>query len=435
MSLAFTKTTLPNGLQLIVHEDHRLPLTAVSVWYHVGSKNEVPGQTGLAHLFEHLMFEASLHQPRSFFEAIQEAGGSLNGSTNPDRTNYWEVVPRGALERALWMEADRMGWMLPALSDERFETQRGVVLNERRQNYENRGYGLASFLLSQLLYPPDYPYHWPTIGRSDDLHRLTADDAREFLQRFYHPANASLAIAGDVTMPDAAAMVERLFGDIPAGPPAAPVVRPLPPAAPARVYFEDRVELPRLYMAWPTAPMFHDDDAPLELAGDLLANGRTSRLYQRLTHRERIASELAAAQTSRELCGSFQIVASASPGRTLDECYAGIVDELRRLTDEGPTEVEMERGRAQAESSFVFRLESLGGFGGRADQLNAYNVFVNTPDYFEQDLRRYLAATPAQIRAAVATWLHPDRAVLLSIVPQGKPELALAGSAPAPQVS
>jgi zinc protease len=188
-------------------------------------------------------------------------------------------------------------------------------------------------------------------------------------------------------------------------------------------------------MAWPTAPMFHDDDAPLELAGDLLANGRTSRLYQRLTHRERIASELAAAQTSRELCGSFQIVASASPGRTLDECYAGIVDELRRLTDEGPTEVEMERGRAQAESSFVFRLESLGGFGGRADQLNAYNVFVNTPDYFEQDLRRYLAATPAQIRAAVATWLHPDRAVLLSIVPQGKPELALAGSAPAPQVS
>ena len=434
MPVAFTKITLPNGLQLIVHEDHRLPLTAVSVWYHVGSKNEVPGRTGLAHLFEHLMFEPSLHQKRSFFEAIQEAGGSLNGSTSPDRTNYWEVVPKGALERALWMEADRMGWMLPALSDERFETQRGVVLNERRQNYENRAYGLASFLLSQLLYPPDYPYHWPTIGHSSDLQQLTADDAREFLQRFYHPANASLTIAGDVETADVVRLVERLFGDIPGGPSPPPIPRTRPTSAPSRVYLEDRVELPRLYMAWATAPMFDADDAPLELAGDILANGRTSRLYERLTHTERIASELAAAQTSRELCGSFQIVASASPGRTLDECHAGIVDELRRLADDGPKDLEMDRGRAQAESSFVFRLESLGGFGGRADQLNAYNVFGKTPDYFDQDLARYLSATSADIRNVVATWLQPDHAVLVSIVPLGRPELALAGSTPAPPV-
>jgi zinc protease len=235
MPVAFTKTTLSNGLEVIVHEDHRLPLTAVSVWYHVGSKNEVPGYTGLAHLFEHLMFEPSQHQPRSFFEAIQEAGGSLNGSTNPDRTNYWEVVPKGALERALWMEADRMGWMLPALSDERFETQRGVVLNERRQNYENRPYGLAPFLLAQLLYPADYPYHWPTIGHSADLLRMTADDARAFLQRHYHPGNASLTIAGDVPVDAAMRLVEKLFGDIPAGPAPVPVQRPVPAAAPTRV--------------------------------------------------------------------------------------------------------------------------------------------------------------------------------------------------------
>ena len=434
MRVPFSKTTLSNGLDVIVHEDHRLPMTAVSVWYHVGSKNETPGRTGLAHLFEHLMFEGSAHQPRSFFEPLQEAGGSLNGSTNPDRTNYWEIVPKGALERALWMEADRMGYMLPALSDDRFETQRGVVLNERRQNYENRAYGLASFLLSEAMLPAGHPYRWPTIGYVADLTGMTAADARAFLTRFYHPANASLVVAGDVQTDDAVALVDRLFGAIPAGPVPDAVIAPEIPAAPARLYFEDRVELPRLYMAWPSAPVYAPDDAALDLAADLLGNGKTSRLYRRLTHDERVASELGAAQTSRELGGTFQIVATASPGRTLDENYAAIVRAILDLIEHGPDEAELERGRAQAEASFIYRLESLGGFGGRADQLNAYNVHLGDPNSFDADLGRYLAATRETLQRAAARWLDPARAVVLSVVPNGRADLALSGSVPAPKV-
>jgi zinc protease len=435
MRVPFSKTTLSNGLDVIVHEDHRLPLAAVSVWYHVGSKDETPGRTGLAHLFEHLMFEGSAHQPRSFFEPLQEAGGSLNGSTNPDRTNYWEIVPTGALERALWMEADRMGYMLPALSDERFETQRGVVLNERRQNYENRAYGLAPFLIMQTMLPADHPYHWPTIGFVSDLTSVTADDARAFLTRFYHPANASLVVAGDVETASAVRLVERLFGAIPPGPPPAAVAAPPVPANPVRMVFEDRVELPRLYLAWPSAPLYTADDAALDLAADLLANGKTSRLYRQLTHDERIASELGGGQTSRELGGTFQIVASAAPGRTLDACYAAIVRELLELIETGPDAAELERGRAQAEASFIYRTESLGGFGGRADQLNAYNVLLGNPGAFDTDLARYLSATRESVRDAAGRWLDPARAVVLSIVPNGRPELALTGSMPAPGVS
>ena len=189
--IPFTKHTLANGLQVVVHEDHHLPLVAVNVWYHVGSANEAPGRSGLAHLFEHLMFKGAAHQPRGFFEPLQEAGGSLNGSTSADRTNYWSVVPAGATELALWMEADRMGWLMPALSVERFETEREVVLNERRQSYENRPYGLAHFALSEAIYPRDHPYHWPTIGYPSDLRAATVDDARALFQQYYHPANAS----------------------------------------------------------------------------------------------------------------------------------------------------------------------------------------------------------------------------------------------------
>ena len=210
MQVPFTKVTLDNGLDVIVHEDHQVPLAAVSVWYHVGSKNERPGLTGLAHLFEHLMFEGSAHQPHGYFPPLQEAGASLNGSTSTDRTNYWELVPRDALRLALWMEADRMGWLLPALTDARFETQRGVVLNERRQNYENRPYGLAQFALMQAMYPADHPYHWPTIGFPEDLAQATADDCRAFFARYYHPGNASVAVAGDVDTAEVLAMVERV---------------------------------------------------------------------------------------------------------------------------------------------------------------------------------------------------------------------------------
>lgn len=431
MNVPFTKQTLNNGLDVIVHEDHRMPLAAVSVWYHVGSKNERPDRTGLAHLFEHLMFKGSAHQPRTYFEPLQEAGGSLNGSTSTDRTNYWELLPAGALRLALWMEADRMGWLLPALTDASFETERDVVLNERRQNYENRPYGMAPLAIMAAIFPPDHPYHWPTIGYADDLHAASLDDALAFFTKYYHPANASLVMAGDLDTAEAFKLAEELFGNIPPGPDVDRVAAPPVRARRARIVHEDRVELPRLYLAWPSPPLFGRDDAELDLIADLLANGRTSRLYRRLIHEQRIATELAASQSSRELAGTFQIVATAAPGHTLEELDEAIRDALKGVIAGGVDVDELERGRAQAEAAFVYRLQSLGGFGGRSDQLNAYNVYRGEPDYFDRDLQRYLRATQDGLQRAAARWLDPDLAVALSVVPRGAAGQALPDSVPA----
>src|SRR5262245_52290590 len=428
--MQFTKTTLPNGLDVIVHEDHQVPLVAVSVWYHVGSKNEVVGRTGLAHLFEHLMFEGGQHQPRGYFEPLQEAGATLNGSTSADRTNYWEVGPASTARLALWMEADRMGWLLPALTQARFDTQRDVVLNERRQNYENKPYGLAQFAVAEALFPAGHPYRWPTIGSADDLRATTLDEIRAFFTRFYHPGNASLAIAGDIEAARATDLANELFHEIPAGPPVERVVAPEVPAVGWRLVLADRVELSRLYLAWPSPALFAGDDAELDLAADLLANGRTSRLYRRLVHEQRIATELGAAQSPRELGGMFQILATAAPGHTLIELEDAIADALHELADRGPTPEELERSRGQAEAAFTYRLRTLGGFGGRADQLNAYNVYRGTPDGFEHDLQRYLDATSESVSAAVRRWIDPARAVALSVVPIGQEAQALAGSEP-----
>jgi zinc protease len=425
MRVPFTKRTLANGLQVIVHEDHHTPLVAVSVWYHTGSKNERPDRTGLAHLFEHLMFEGAAHQPRGYFGPLQEAGALLNGSTSTDRTNYWEVVPRDAARLALWMEADRMGWMLPALTEQRFNTQRDVVLNERRQNYENKPYGLASFALMAAIYPPQHPYHWPTIGYPSDLRGTSLDDARQFLARYYHPGNASLAIAGDIDTEVAFGMAADFFEEIPRGEDVAAVRASTVPASARRIVLEDRVELPRLYLAWPTPGLFEPGDAELDLLGDLLANGRTSRLYARLIHTERVAAELSAHQASRELGSVFQVVATAAPGRSLAELEAAVAEALGTVATGGPTADEVARSRAEAEAAFVFRLQTLGGSGGKADQLNAYNVYLGAPDSFETDLQRYLDATAPQLAAAAGRWLDPGRALALSVVPHGQRQLAL----------
>jgi zinc protease len=424
LRVPFTKVTLANGLDVVVHEDRRVPLVAVSVWYHVGSKNERQGLTGLAHLFEHLMFEGSEHQAGGYFGPLQEAGALLNGSTSTDRTNYWELVPRNALRLALWMEADRMGWLLPALSADRFETQRGVVLNERRQSYENRPYGLAQFAIMEALFPADHPYSWPTIGRPADLAAATLDDVRDFFVRYYHPGNASIVIAGDAGVDDVLSTVEEFFGEIPPGP---AIVKGRPASAsvePRRLALQDRIELPRLYLSWRSPAMFADGDAELDLFGDLIGNGRSSRLYRRLIHDRRVAAELAAGQASREWAGTFQIIASAAPGHTLDDLESAIYEEVERFVEDGPSDDELERGRAQAESSFVLRLQSLGGFGGKADQLNAYNVYLDTPDSFDADLNRYREATADSVRTTAEAWLDPRKAIVLSVVPEGRPDLA-----------
>jgi zinc protease len=378
------------------------------------------------------MFEGSEHYDRGYFHPLQEAGAALNGSTNADRTNYWEVVPSNALDLALWMESDRMGYLLPALTDAKFSNQRDVVLNERRQNYENRPYGLAGMAIVAALYPADHPYHWLTIGEADDIRAAHIDDVRAFFQRYYHPGNASLALAGDIDAATGVALAERYFAEIPGGekPGDVIVTKPDAPVEDVRLVLEDRVELPRLYLAWHSPGLFADGDAELDLVGEVLSSGKTSRLYRSLVYEQRIATEVAASQNSRELGSFFQIVATAAPGRTLAEVERAISKEIAGVIDRGPTEAELERCLAQAESHFLFRLQTVGGFGGKSDQLNAYNTFLGDPGYFEKDLERYRSATTLQLRTAAARWLKPDRRVVLSVVPRGRLGLALAGSQP-----
>jgi zinc protease len=329
------------------------------------------------------------------------------------------------------MESDRMGYLLPALTAAKFNNQRDVVLNERRQSYENRPYGLAPMAMLAALYPAEHPYHWPTIGEIADLHAARVEDVREFFATYYHPANASIAIAGDVRTGDALDLVRRYFEEIPAGPPVG-AVRPDDPRheTETRLLIEDRVELPRLYLAWITPAMFGADDAELDLAADILANGKTSRLYRRLVYEMRAATDVSAAQNSREAGGFVQIAATAAPGRTLAELDRVIGEEIARLASEGPSEDEIERGRVQAEAQFVYRLQTVGGFGGKSDQLNAYNVFLEDPGFFDRDLARYHSVTAASLQQAVSRYLANSRRVALSIVPRGKSVYALPDSVP-----
>jgi len=430
IELPFQKRTLANGLDVVVHEDHHVPVVAVNLWYHVGSKNERPGRTGFAHLFEHLMFEGSEHHNTGYFPPLQRAGALLNGSTNADRTNYWEVVPTSALDLALWMESDRMGYLLPALTQQRFETQRDVVLNERRQNYENRPYGLAMMAIAAALYPPDHPYHWVTIGGADDIRAMQLDEVQAFFRTYYHASNASLALAGDIEAERAFDLAEHYFGDLPGGARPAPVEATATLARESRMVLEDRIEMPRVYIAWHSPAMFAPDDAELDLLGDLLGNGKTSRLYKTLVYEKRLALDVSAYQSSRELAGYFLLVATAAPGKSLTDIVAVLDQELHDVIEQGPTDAEMERGAAQSEAHFLYRLQTVGGFGGKSDQLNAYNTFRGDPGYFSADLARYRNATRASVRAAAAKYLAVDRRTILSVVPNGKAALALPGSEP-----
>ena len=403
-------------------------MVAVNVWYHVGSKNERPGRTGFAHLFEHLMFEGSEHYDKGFFQPVQQAGGLLNGSTNPDRTNYWEVVPTGSLELALWMESDRMGYLLPALTKEKFENQRDVVLNERRQNYENRPYGLAGMAISEALFQPEHPYHWLTIGSADDLRAMQLDEVRAFFSTYYHPANASLTLAGDIDPDEGFRLAESYFGELPAGTRPAPVQAQATLGADKRLLLEDRVELSRIYLAWHSPAMFAPGDAELDLTADLIAHGKTSRLYRSLVYEKQIAADVVAYQHSREISGVFQIAATAAPGVQLAALYDEIVAAVHDVAKNGPTPEELERARAQTDAQFVYRIQTIGGFGGKSDQLNAYNVFRGDPGFFAGDRARYDNATAEGIAAAVNEWLVMRPHVALSVVPRGATEFALPGA-------
>lgn len=417
VSITFDKFTLTNGLDVILSEDHSLPVTAVNLWYHVGSKDEEPGRTGFAHLFEHVMFEGSKHHNKSFFDPLQKVGANLNGSTSQDRTNYWENVPSNYLELALWLESDRMGFLLDALDQDRFEVQLDVVKNERRQSYENRPYGMAPMIIQPNLFPAPHPYNWTTIGDPADLDAASLDDIKSFFSKYYLPSNASLAIVGDFDPDATRKMVENYFGDIPAGSPIDRVER-MDSKLRGQVTLTsyDSVQLSRLYLNWPTNPNFDRLQAPADLLAAILGGGKSSRLYKSLVYERRIAREISVYDYGQEIAGEFTIQATANPGHTIDEIEVAINEEIQRLQSETPTEAEIARAKNRIETSHVMQLERFGGFGGRADQLNYYNTLTGDPDAINTDVERYMAVEPEDIREAAA--LLGNNQVKLTIHPE-----------------
>jgi zinc protease len=422
IELAYTQFTLPNGLRVIVHEDHSIPMVNVNMWYHVGSAREKEKRTGFAHLFEHLMFMGSGHvKPGEFDQWLEAAGGDNNGSTENDRTNYWINVPTNSLELALFLESDRMGYLLDTMTPKTVDAQRDVVKNERRQSYENRPYGMAEVVIGEMLYPASHPYHWPVIGYMEDLTAASYEDVVAFFKQFYAPSNASLVVAGDIKTADARRLIEKWFADVKPGP------RPTPMSIPGaelhgvqKKTIGDRVQLPRLYLAWLTPRHFEPGDAALDMVADVLAGGKNSRLYKRLVYDMQIAQDVNAFQASAQLSSTFQIVATPRPGHTVAELQHVIDEELQKLQREPPTAHELERSVNQIESSFYNRMERVGGFGGKGDQLNAYFTYTGDPDWFNEDLARYRALSVTDISAAAAEFLPIDKRVELIVEPEKK---------------
>jgi zinc protease len=420
IELKYTQFTLPNGLTVILHEDHSVPMVSTNMWYHVGSAREKPGRTGFAHLFEHLMFMGSGHvKPGEFDEWLEESGGDNNGSTETDRTNYWINVPSNSLELALFLESDRMGYLLDTMTPKTVDAQRDVVKNERRQSYENRPYGLAEPTLGELLYPAGHPYHWPVIGYMDDLTAASYDDVVEFFRQYYAPANASLVVAGDIDPVKTRALVEKWFGDVKAGrKPEQMKPAPAELTSVVKKTLTDRVQLPRIYDAWLTPPHFQPGDAAMDVVADILAGGKNSRLYKRLVYDMQIAQDVFAGQQSATLSSQFQIVATARPGHTIAEIQKVVDEEIAKLQKDPPSTHELQRSINQIEASFYNRMERVGGFGGKADQLNAYYTETGRPDYFNEDLSRYRALSPSDIRAAAQKYLPLGKRVELTVEPQ-----------------
>jgi zinc protease len=427
VGIPYTKFELENGLRVLVHEDRSTPIVAVNVWYHVGSGYEEPGRTGFAHLFEHIMFEGSGNVPRGDFDRLLEsAGGTNNGTTDTDRTNYFEAVPSNALELALWLEADRMGLLLETMDQRKLDIQRDVVKNERRQSYENRPYGMFWETAAAATYPAGHPYSWSTIGSMDDLSAASLEDVESFFRRYYVPNNAVLAIAGDVDAAAVEPIVRRLFGWIPRGDevlrPDLPVV-PLP--ASRHITLEDRVTLPQVNLLWRTPPAYSEDDAALNALGELLAGGKNSRLFRRLVYDEQIAQDISAFNWSKLLAGDFYLRITGREGVDLRRLEAAALEEIEKLAAEPPEPSELQRVVNGIETDFVRSLETN---LGRADRLNAYLYYTGDPDFARHDLDRYRALTPEDLQRAARTHLAGRDRVVISIVPTGRTDLAPAAT-------
>jgi zinc protease len=421
LSVPYTLDTLPNGLTVIVHEDHAVPIVTVNIWFHVGSGDEKPGRTGFAHLFEHLMFMGSQHAEYPMFDRLLEAAGANNNaSTNNDVTDYYESGPSSALPLMLWLDADRMGWLLPTMDKPKVDLQRDVVKNERRQSVENRPYGLVEDHLPQLAYPVGHPYSWSVIGSMDDLSAASVEDVKDFFRRYYAPNNATLVVAGDVKNADVRALVKKYFTEVPRGP---AIARPAP--APFAIHdtvvtLQDRVQLPQLQLTWHTVRQWHSDDAALDIAASVLAGSRTSRLTQALVYNNPVATTVRARQGSMRLDGDFSVIATARRGFGLDTLRTVVDAELKKLANEGPSVRELQQAKNGIEAQFLRRIETVHGV---ADQLNRYFYINGKPDSFQADLDRYRAVSAADVQRVLRKYLQTNR-VMISVVPMGKPELA-----------
>ncbi len=422
VNIPFETMRLPNGLEIILAPDHTVPQVTVDVWYHVGSKNEMTGRTGFAHMFEHVMFTGSGHVPYGTHDRLTEGvGGTNNGSTNNDRTQYWENVPSNYLESALWMESDRMGFLLDSLDEKKFLAQRDIVKNERRQSVDNQPYGRAYELVDFGLYPETNPYSWPVVGYMADLDKATVDDVKSFFRLYYAPSNATIAIVGDFEPAQAKAFVRKYFGDLKAGAKITrPTVRPPVLSATKRLTFEDRVQVPRLYFSWVTVGDDNEDSDPLQILAQILAGPRTARLTKALVYDRQSAASVTAFNNDNESAGNFVIFVTPRPNNTLTSLEASTDSVLTRFRDDGPTAEEMQKAKAGLEFGFVSQLQSNLGKG---EILNDGAVFHGDAGYYKKQYARLKAVTAADVKRVANKYLGANR-VVVSIVPLNKPELA-----------
>jgi zinc protease len=428
LSIDYDAYTLANGLEVILHEDRSDPIAAVAILYHVGSNREEPGRTGFAHLFEHMMFQQSQHVGQDqFFAKIQEAGGTLNGGTSFDQTIYFEIVPNSALEMSLWLEADRMGYLLPTVTQAAFANQQDVVQNEKRQGVDNRPYGHTSYVINKLLYPEGHPYNWQVIGSLEDLQNATLEDVRSFFQKWYGPNNATLVVAGDFDVEQTRAWIDRYFGELPS--PEAqpdPVPQPVTVGAIRRAFHEDNfARSPELNMVYPTVEQFSDDSYALSLLGQLLSDGKDAPLYKVLVEEEQLAPSVSASQGSSEVAGTFRVRVQAFPGTDLNEVEAAVFTALSRFEDEGFTEADLDRIKAQTETAFYNGISSV---LGKSFQLALYNEFAGSADYISEDIQRSLDVTTEDIWRVYDRYLKDRNYVQTSFVPRGQADLAVEGS-------
>ena len=422
IDIPYKKFVLDNGLTVLIHEDHKAPVVAVNIWYHVGSKNEKPGKTGFAHLFEHLMFNGSEHHKTDYFKAVDKIGATdMNGTTSNDRTNYFETVPISAFDQVLWLESDRMGYMVNAIDQKTLDEQRGVVQNEKRQG-ENTPYGRTEDAICKATYPAGHPYSWTVIGSMDDLNAASLDDVKEWFKTYYGPNNAVLVVAGDVKTEEALEKVKKYFGGLQAGPPVTKFTSwPAKRIGTQREVMQDRVPQSRLYMVWNMPEDGSKDANMLDIASSVLAGGKTSRLYKRLVYTDQIASNVYAWAGTNEIGGQFEIVATAKPGVELSKIEAVINEEMEKFLKEGPTEQEMEKVKAKTYSYFVQGFERVGGFGGKSDILATYQTYHNNPDYYKVVLQQQMDATPADVKKVANEWLT-DGVYILNVVPFTDPK-------------